>query len=387
MIHLFFYSRRHLLNRTVLLISLLFIGSAFAQTRTRTEIRIPDILGYRTLKCDFHMHTVFSDGTVWPHIRVEEAWREGLDAISITDHIEYQPHKEDVKADHNRSFQLARGHAEALDLLLIPGGEITRRIPPGHLNVIFVQDVNILDKKDWYKAISAGVEQGGFCFFNHPGWYHSDNVSRWYEEHDRLLQDSLLHGVEVVNTRDYYPVAHQWCLDKNLTMIGTSDIHNPINLDYELHRGDHRPVTLVFAEERTPESIRDALFKRRTAVYSAGLLIGREEYLKAIFRTSIQIRVPGRAIRGKGSILLQIQNTSDIPYHLVLEEENEFISTPAKIVLSADKTVLFRVRSKADNLSGKKDFSLVYRIANLLATPETGLRVTIPVRVEFVPES
>ena len=54
----------------------------------RNEISIPGIDGYQTLKCDFHIHTVFSDGSVWPNIRVEEAWREGLDAIAMTDHIE-----------------------------------------------------------------------------------------------------------------------------------------------------------------------------------------------------------------------------------------------------------------------------------------------------------
>ena len=28
------------------------------------------------------MHTVFSDGTVWPTVRVTEAWEEGLDAMA-----------------------------------------------------------------------------------------------------------------------------------------------------------------------------------------------------------------------------------------------------------------------------------------------------------------
>lgn len=37
----------------------------------RKEILIPDIAGYLTLKCDFHMHTVFSDGNVWPTVRVD----------------------------------------------------------------------------------------------------------------------------------------------------------------------------------------------------------------------------------------------------------------------------------------------------------------------------
>jgi hypothetical protein len=79
-------------------ILLLFLISAvsFAQTRARTDVNFPDIPGYKTLICDFHMHTVFSDGNVWPSIRSEEAWRQGLDAIAVTDHIENQPHKEDI---------------------------------------------------------------------------------------------------------------------------------------------------------------------------------------------------------------------------------------------------------------------------------------------------
>ena len=32
------------------------------QANVRTEISIPDFDGYETLKCDFHIHTVFSDG-------------------------------------------------------------------------------------------------------------------------------------------------------------------------------------------------------------------------------------------------------------------------------------------------------------------------------------
>src|SRR5690554_7062845 len=59
----------------------------------RYNIRIPDIDGYKTLKGDFHIHTVFSDGKVWPDQRVKEAWNEGLDVIAITDHIEYRPNQ------------------------------------------------------------------------------------------------------------------------------------------------------------------------------------------------------------------------------------------------------------------------------------------------------
>ncbi|MGD8499689.1 MAG: hypothetical protein PVJ86_03535, partial [Phycisphaerales bacterium] len=77
------------LNNVYLTVLVHLLLAPFAAGDVRHEINFPDILNYKTLKCDLHMHTVFSDGSVWPTVRVDEAWREGLDAISITDHIEY----------------------------------------------------------------------------------------------------------------------------------------------------------------------------------------------------------------------------------------------------------------------------------------------------------
>ena len=101
-----------------------------AQAQRRNEIQVPNLNGYTTLKCDFHMHSVFSDGLVWPTVRVDEAYREGLDAISLTEHIEYRPHKKDIIADHNRSYELSQKQAKKLGILLIRGSEITRSMPP-----------------------------------------------------------------------------------------------------------------------------------------------------------------------------------------------------------------------------------------------------------------
>ncbi len=130
--------------------TILFIflaGVAGAQNRYRKEVRIPDIPGYKTLKCDFHIHTVFSDGSVWPDIRSEEAWREGLDAIAITDHIEYQPHHEDLPTNHDRSYEIAKPHGDQLDILVIKGSEVTRSMPPGHLNAIFLENVALSSRR------------------------------------------------------------------------------------------------------------------------------------------------------------------------------------------------------------------------------------------------
>ena len=72
--------------------------SSFSQTapdhshKLSRSLKFPDIPGYKIMKCDLHLHTVFSDGSVWPDIRVMEALLDGLDVISLTEHLEYQPH-------------------------------------------------------------------------------------------------------------------------------------------------------------------------------------------------------------------------------------------------------------------------------------------------------
>ena len=96
--------------------------------------------------------------------------------------------------------------------------------------------------------------------------------AKWYPEHTELVEAGILQGIEVVNERFYYPEAHRWCLDKNLAIISNSDIHAPLNLDYRVREGDHRPMTLVFAKDASIEGIREALLARRTAAYSGSLL-------------------------------------------------------------------------------------------------------------------
>jgi len=112
-------------------------------------IVFPDIPGYKTLRCDLHQHTVFSDGSVWPDIRVMEALMDSLDAISLTEHLEYQPHKQDIPhTDRNRSYEIAVKEAKDHDLIIIRGSEITRRAPLGHCNAIFITDANKLLSND-----------------------------------------------------------------------------------------------------------------------------------------------------------------------------------------------------------------------------------------------
>ena len=116
---------------------------------TRVEFILPDsIEGYIPLKADLHLHTYFSDGHLSPSARVREAWLDGLDAISVTDHIEYHPADTDMigylgatlpdgieahnvnkktnvkpKQDLNKSVELTKKAAVSYGLLIIPGIE------------------------------------------------------------------------------------------------------------------------------------------------------------------------------------------------------------------------------------------------------------------------
>lgn len=365
---------------------ILSFSICFAQISTRTEINIPDIQDYLTLKCDFHTHTVFSDGDVWPTVRIEEAWLQGLDAIAITDHIEYQVHKEDIIKNHNRPYEIAKSKADELGIILIKGAEITRDMPPGHFNAIFLQDINSLDTENWRDAIQAANDQGAFVFWNHPGWRQPEEIPIWYDEHTELIKNGSFQGIEIVNEYSYYPKAYQWALEKKLTILGDSDVHSPIHLTYDLAQGQHRPITLVFANEKSAPAIKGALLARRTAVYHNDLLIGEEQFLKPIFEESIEILNPQVSIKGTGRATIQIQNRSDLIFELASEKAIEEISIPAAIKLYPEKMMLFQMRGKSKSLSGNKKFQIPFVVKNLLVAPEKSLPIHLNIEVNFIAE-
>ncbi|MDR2809505.1 MAG: hypothetical protein LBB84_02975 [Tannerellaceae bacterium] len=339
------------------------------RVKTRKEIRLPDIDGYRLLKCDFHMHTIFSDGIVWPTLRVHEAWEEGLDAIAITEHIEGQPARRGVeKGNHNYPFEIAGREALLHDILLIRGAEITRPMPPGHLNALFLKDINPLDQKDYMKALEEAHRQGAFIFWNHPGWGVKE--IKWYALHDTLYQRGWLHGIEVYNEFEWYPQALNWANEKNLTLMANSDVHDVIERLYDFHTMPFRPMTLVLSKERTEEGIREALFARRTIAYFYNTLMGKEEWLEKFFHASVQIQSPHHTTATHR--ILHIKNTSDIPFLLrKTDTQTQAAQYPDKIDLPAGRSVLLMLPAKPETQS------VVYEVENMIIAPERKLHVKI----------
>lgn len=348
-------------------ISILSMLAVTAAADTRREIQFPDIPGFKTIICDFHTHTVFSDGYVWPTVRMDEAWREGIDAVAVTDHIEYQPHSDYVSTDHNASYEVARPAARRNKIMLIKGTEITRGTPPGHFNAVFIKDVDPIHTGEFLDAVGAAIKQGGFVFWNHPGW-KGPELGRWQEVHQTLYDKKWLGGVEVLNGTSYYPLAHEWCLEKGLAMLGNSDFHQP-SMHKRTENADHRALTLVFAEEFTQDAIQDALNAARTAAWDQNRIIGREEHLAPLFNASIQVFAPHH--KDGGSLWIEMKNNS----HLTYELKRTGDIGPESITLEADASIIVRLESVERNA----EITLEYTAENVLIAPNKGLPVTLTI--------
>ncbi len=171
-----------------------------------------------------------------------------------------------------------------------------------------------------------------------------------------------------------------------MTILGNSDVHPPVNLAFNLSNGKHRPMTLVFAENRSEKAIKEALFNKRTAVYFNDLLMGAEKYLKPIVDQAIEILNPAVSIKGTGRATIQIQNRSNLLFELISENEIAEISIPDKIKLYPDKTIIFQINGKSKNQPGKKKISIPFTIKNLLITPEQRLTINLSFEVNFIAE-
>lgn len=332
--------------------------SEFAYPVKRENLNIPAVNGYQVLKCDFHMHTVFTDGHVWPNVRVQEAWREGLDAISYTEHMEYNPHSADVKVDHNRSHDLAVELAKENNIVLIKGTEVTRQTPPGHFNALFIEDANVLvsdnDSKMDQEAIDKAYAQKAFIFWNHPGWKATaiPGSYEWIDFVEKMYQEKKLHGIEVVNGLGFHKKALDWALDRNLTIIGNTDIHNLIAHDYNIgQQGVHRTMTLLMAKDRSAAGIREALEAGRTVAWSSHYLFGKEENVRNLVNASISVSPsyyeksnPKTKVTTK---YYEIKNNSDLYFELQLKSGNG----TKKIILYPESTQILTAESGQSQLT------------------------------------
>lgn len=336
----------------------------------RRIVSIPNIEGYQTLKCDFHMHTVFADAHVSPAGRVREAWQDGLDVIAMSEHVAVHKSKGILLKDYNLPIELAVKEGKKYGLIVVPAVEITRTKPFGHMNALFIKDPNVFEQTR-YKVDENGKllrdkdgnripnptemddfrkaeAQGCFMLWNHPGW--PDKKSTMYPLQKQLIKEGRIHAVELFNGSEWYPRVLDWFDEYKLPMMANSDMHDSSRFVYG---NKVRPMTLVFAKEATLESLREALFAGRMVALFDDTLAGDIKHLEPLIEASLQVKVINEK---KG--LIQITNVSDIEFRALYGERmNPVIFRPrTAICLTVPKgSVLNFINCYAGRQTVKKE--------------------------------
>ena len=185
-----------------------------------------------------------------------------------------------------------------------------------------------------------------------------------YRIHEEMIAKGWLHGIEFYNDSDFYPLVFTMCRKNNLALMGNSDMHGLIADKYAGPGYINRPMTLVFARERSPEALREAMFSGRTMVWFRDTLAGREEFARPFFYGCISVGHP--YYQDKDNIYLEIKNNSDIPFYLANGQGN----APEDLTLEANTVNRVVVSRKAA-------FPLVYDVKNILTGENEVLRVEL----------
>ncbi len=374
-------------------------------------INFPNTEKYKVIVADLHTHSVFSDGAVWPNVRVEEAVRDGIDLLAITEHLEYQPHIDDIPhPDRNRSFDIAEDIAKNKDLTVINGAEITRMFPPGHINAIFIEDANKLIYLDeakiseakeilievpeesltnyedlsWLEdaalaslwpvksALIEARNQNAFTFWNHPAWSSEEFIGQpmLREIHKEFFRDNLLHGIEVANGDGYSEEAFRIALEYGLTVLGTSDVHGLIDWDYPSSIGAHRPVTLILSESNSIDAIKSSLFSGKTVVWFKNNLIGLEDNILELTNSYLKAKKV-EILENSDIARVEIENVSDVRFIIQVLDQSSVVNESNLVEIAPnEKTVL-----QIDN--GIDKGSLDVKILNAFIAPNKNLLTTL----------
>jgi len=236
-----------------------------------------------------------------------------------------------------------------------------------------VKDVNTMKVDDYMHSFREAKEQGAFIFWNHPHWttQQADGVATLRDLHREMLAEGLLHGIEIYNEDTYSDEALNIALEQGLTILGNSDIHGLIDYQFDVVGGGHRPITLVFASEKTPEAMKEALFSGRTAVWFDNTLVGNALYLAPLVEQSLELSSGNKGLVRK----VWIKNSSDATY--LLENLGPFtLHNQAKVfTVGAHQSTLIQV--KCGEL--EEELKMRFKVLNAFSSPDEQVEIEVKV--------
>lgn len=341
---------------------------SFHRLEHRQEIVIPKVGDYNVYTADLHTHTIYSDGSVTPAYRVREAWRDGLDIVAITDHIEYRrteremyqfmvgyikeeyrglpkavntniaktkPDERGILVDLNIGYEMAKKEGDKYGMLVIRGAEITRG--DNHFNVLFTKDNNKIYDVDTEKSIRNAVKQGAFVTHNHPKRDKSTET-QMTPLAEGLHAKKLFNGIEVGNSLWTWDHLFSYCIDNGYAPISGTDVHGTIAEKFYQGGNEnvYRDMNLILAKKCDEKSIKEALFAGRTIAYHNNKLIGKEEYLVELFKSSVDLLY---SCDTDNASMVVLTNKSSIPYEVKYGKKTAVVHAMGAVQVPLSKGV------------------------------------------------
>ena len=187
------------------------------------------------MRFDLHVHSNFSDGQDSVEAVLRAAVRRGLFGLSITDH--------DTLGGSQKALKIIR--EEKLDLVLIPGAEVTTS--EGHLLCLGIEELPPRGLSPEETADLAR-EQGGIAIVPHP--YHP------FRHAIGRIPDC--DAVEVYNSKHLFGIANararMGARHRHLPMVAGSDSHVAATVGLgvtDIQAADAEEVVAVIREGRT----------------------------------------------------------------------------------------------------------------------------------------
>jgi len=212
----------------------------------------PEMLRRRPLRCDFHVHTTYSDGRNSPAEMVLRGRELGLDALAITDHNRYVGSQEAIEVAQRLG----------LGLVCFAGEEVSA--PDWHLLAIGTR-APIERAQAGLAGLRAAVDQvhslGGRAYLAHPYWTTSRRHHLPPADYERLLAEGGFDGIELLGDvawEDNLRSLARWSelgAERAYPVLGNSDTHGAAHTFGGFW-------TLVWAEAPTREAILQAIGER-----------------------------------------------------------------------------------------------------------------------------
>jgi hypothetical protein len=132
----------------------------------------------------------------------------------------------------------------------------------------------------------------------------------------QVYNEGLIDGIEIMNGIEFYPKALTRAKELNFFMSANTDAHHPTAERYAEY-GEARNMTIIFAKDKSLESIREALEARRTLACSFGVLAGDEALLRKVVEASLTVRQISNDAKGRKRII--VTNNSSIRWIIARE--------------------------------------------------------------------